>query len=530
MGITRCCDQSGQAERPVHSLCTARANNGDMAQPTQIVWFKRDLRVFDHKPLAAALARGPTLALCIIEPELWRQSDRSGRHWRFWRDAVADLDEALRQLGGRLTVRIGETLPVLTRLQREHGPLALWAHEETGTLWTDRRDIAVRRWCRDQGIALTEFRQFGVFRPLKHRNNWASRWRQQMRQPLATLPATHSWTVADSTPGWEHWQPSISGERVGGPESTMQLSGRAQAESDLTSFLTERGRSYSTELSSPVSAESACSRISAHLSVGTISIREAAKATWLQQDKLQRKESWPRSLKAFEGRLHWHCHFVQKFESEPRIEFENLSRAMDGMRETEFDDDLYQAWAAGQTGYPFVDACMRYLRDTGWINFRMRAMLMSFAAYQLWLHWRQPALHLARCFLDYEPGIHYSQVQMQSGTTGINATRIYNPLKQSRDQDPDGDFIRRWVPELAGVTGDWIHEPWRMTKTQLDQAGVHIGRDYPRPVVDHQKTAAAARKRLAGFRSSSAARQESFRIMEKHGSRRRRSQRTSLGG
>jgi deoxyribodipyrimidine photo-lyase len=173
----------------------------------------------------------------------------------------------------------------------------------------------------------------------------------------------------------------------------------------------------------------------------------------------ERRGGWSAALAAFEGRLHWHCHFIQKLESEPSIEFENLHRACDGLRENDFDAERFEAWRAGHTGFPLVDACMRALQAGGWINFRMRAMLVSFSSYQVWLHWRQPARALARLFTDYEPGIHYSQVQMQSGTTGINTLRIYNPVKQSQDHDPEGAFIRRWVPELADVPTDWIHSP-----------------------------------------------------------------------
>jgi deoxyribodipyrimidine photo-lyase len=226
-------------------------------------------------------------------------------------------------------------------------------------------------------------------------------------------------------------------------------------------------------------------------------------------------------MAAFEGRLHWHCHFIQKLESEPRIEWENLQRATEGLRPEPGDPERLGAWMRGETGWPFVDACMRYLAHNGWINFRMRAMLMSVASYQLWLPWREPGLHLARRFLDYEPGIHWPQVQMQSGTTGINTLRIYNPQKQSMDQDPEGRFIRTWVPELAPVATDWIHSPWRMPEAEQRRCGVRIGRDYPVPLVDHQAAAREARQRIQQARRAADARAESNGIYRRHGSRKR---------
>ena len=238
----------------------------------------------------------------------------------------------------------------------------------------------------------------------------------------------------------------------------------------------------------------------------------------LKQRRLPPGDRWRRALAAVEGRLHWHCHFMQKLESEPRFEFENMQRATSGLRDPHCDRARLRAWQTGNTGWPLVDACMRNLAHTGWINFRMRAMLMSVASYQLWLHWREPALHLARLFVDYEPGIHYPQAQMQSGTTGINTLRIYNPVKQSLDQDSDGVFIRTWVPELSRIDGAWIHTPWRMPAEMQRDRGIVIGRDYPAPLVDHEAAARQARQLIQRARRTADARSESREIQARHGS------------
>ncbi len=279
-------------------------------------------------------------------------------------------------------------------------------------------------------------------------------------------------------------------------------------------------------MSSPNTAFDGCSRLSAHLAWGSISMREVVQATRLRRDRIRASPAgegrgWLGALSAFEGRLHWHCHFMQKLESEPELEFSNLHRACDGLRENEFDPERLAAWSNGETGFPLVDACMRALKAGGWINFRMRAMLVSFSSYQLWLHWREPALVLARLFTDYEPGIHYSQVQMQSGTTGINTLRIYNPVKQSEDQDPEGRFIRRWIPELDRVPSEWIHTPWLMPADEQRQSHCVIGSQYPAPIVDHLAAAREARGRIQAARRSPEARDEGRQILKTHGSRRR---------
>ena len=185
--------------------------------------------------------------------------------------------------------------------------------------------------------------------------------------------------------------------------------------------------------------------------------------------------------------------------------------AYNSLRHDDFNEDYFRAWKDGLTGYPKVDACMRSLKATGWLNFRMRAMVVSFASYHLWLHWKKPALYLATMFTDYEPGIHYSQIQMQSGTTGINAIRIYNPIKQGMDHDPDGVFIRKWIPELCDIDQEFIHMPW---KTPSKMNG------YPMPIVDEKTARQYASKILYGLRKTNTMHKEHSKIIvKKHASR-----------
>ncbi len=484
-----------------------------MKQPLNIVWFKRDLRIADHRPLAEAFKLGPVLPLYIVEPDLWVQPDASARQWSFVAESLAELQTALAVLGQPLCVMEGDAVAVFRSIHKSHGVASLWSHEETGNGWTYARDLAVGAWAKEAGVPWREPRQFGVIRRLKSRNGWANAWDRDMAEPITMPPKA----LQPITGDWPTYIPTFSELGLApDPCPLAQPGGRTAALATLESFLGERGRDYRFQMSSPVTAFDACSRLSPHLTWGTISMREVAQATSKRiraishlNDSASKK--WRASLISFMGRQHWHCHFIQKLEDEPRLEFENLHRAYDGLRPDIADPQRLAAWCAGETGFPFIDACMRALHQHGWINFRMRAMLMSFASYHLWLPWRDSGLHLARQFIDYEPGIHWSQVQMQSGTTGINTMRVYNPVKQAIDQDPTGAFVRAHVPELATVPDGFIHEPWRWPGAAT--------LCYPPPIVDHAAAAKAARDALYARRKSSGHREAAREIASKHGSR-----------
>ncbi len=501
------------ADHPITPSLLPKAFDPLVTRPLDIVWFKRDLRVADHCPLAEAARTGPVLPLYIVEPELWAQPDASARQWAFAAESLRELQNSLAALGQPLCVMTGDAVSIFRDLHARYGIATLLSHQETGNGWTFARDLRVAAWAREAGVPWHEPRQFGVIRRLKSRDGWAQSWDSAMAEPVTPPPAALH--PLDGT-----WPTHIpTGSELGlAPDACpgRQPGGRTAALATLDGFLAERGRDYRYEMSSPITAFDACSRLSPHLAWGTISMREVSQAAAQRIRSVghlndHASKSWRASMISFIGRQHWHCHFMQKLEDEPRLEFENLHPAYDGLRPDVADAGRLAAWCAGETGFPFVDACMRALDRHGWLNFRMRAMLMSFASYHLWLPWRDTGLHLARRFVDYEPGIHWSQVQMQSGTTGINTMRVYNPVKQGIDQDPAGTFVRAYLPELDAVPDSFIHEPWHWPGASSLR--------YPPPIVDHAAAAKAAKDALHALRKGSGHRDAAREIAAKHGSR-----------
>jgi len=484
---------------------------------TVLVWFKRDLRIDDHPALVhAARLAGETgvavLPVYVVEPDFWALPDTSARQWDFTAECVEELRADLGRAGLPLVVAVGDAVAALADLARAQGATRLVSHEETGNAWTWARDRRVAAWARDTGLAWDELAQSGVVRRLASRDGWAGRRERALRQPR--LPAPQGLRA----PGGVAPRALPSAADLGmrpDPCPLRQAGGRAAGLACLGSFLTEGGRDYRRAMSSPLAGETACSRLSPHLALGTLSMREAHQAAAARREETRgTRAGWAGSLASFTSRLAWRDHFMQKLEDAPSIETRCLHSAYEGLRPAEPDPARLAAWQAGETGLPFVDACMRYLAATGWLNFRMRSMLMAVASYHLWLDWRPTGTHLARLFTDYEPGIHWSQAQMQSGTTGMNTVRVYNPVKQGHDQDPGGTFTRRWVPELAEVPDAHLQEPWRW-----EGAGRLLGRRYPEPIVEVRAAAREASARVWAVRRGAAFREEAQRIVAKHASR-----------
>ncbi len=482
----------------------------------QVVWFKRDLRATDHRPLSEAAAAGPVLPLYVAEPEDRARPDTSRRQWSAIQTALHELAQRLSQLGAPLIIRTGSVTRCLARIHAAVGITRLLAHQETGNAWTYARDRQVHEFCCTNGIPFVEYPQFGVIRGLKNRDDWARRHAAFVNGRLIAEP--RRLTPATTVPPGP--VPTAADLRLPPDSCSHPQSGARSAALDrLDRFFAGAGATYRRAMSSPLTGAHACSRLSVPLATGAISLREVLTRAHAEHTTLAElpPDKRPIPLTAIDSlfsRLHWHCHFIQKLESQPDLEVRSLHPAHEAAR-TPGSPAVLEAWASGQTGFPFLDACMRSLIATGWLNFRMRAMVQAFACYQLALDWHPAGTRLARLFTDYEPGIHWPQVQMQAGQTGINTPRIYNPVKQGLDQDPEGIFTRTWVPELASVPLQFLQTPWLM------DPGAQSAK-YPAPIVDLAQSVRLARAHLTSIRQQPGYKQDAERIYARHGSRQRR--------
>ncbi len=479
-----------------------------------VVWLKRDLRLADHAPLTQALATGlPVVLLYLWEPSLLAAPGVDLRHHRFAYQCLADLQQALPQ-GHSLWMCHAEAVAALEQLAEVVEIAALFSHQETGSMATFTRDKAVGAWLRHRGIAWHQAVAGGVERGRTHRQGWPEQWYRRMAEPLLPVPAAD--LLAERLlPPPAAWQPTAVWQKpellaYAQPNPQMQPGGRTAGLRYQDSFYEGRGRAYAWAISKPTEARRACSRLSPYLALGALSLREVYQR--VAAARRTAPEGWQRPLAGLADRLRWRDHFIQKFEQECAIEGRNFNRGYDLLPQP-LRPERVEAWQQGRTGYPLVDAAMRCVVQTGYLNFRLRAMLVSFLCHALWQPWQAGALWLGRQFLDYEIGIHIPQFQMQAGTVGIHVHRIYNPIKQGQDHDPAGHFVRRWVPELAHVPAAYIHEPWLLSG--LDRA-LYKAEDYPAPIVAWEEAYHHARTTLWAHKTHTAVRAEAQRILARH--------------
>ena len=478
-------------------------------QPINIVWLKRDLRTQDHLPLHLAEESDlPYLIIFVFEPLMMAYPDTSLRHLQFQYQSILQLNRKLAAYNKQVIVFNTDVITAFDAIQDQYAISTIFSYQESGIQLTYDRDRLVAKYCKKNQITWKQTQRDGIVRGIKNRIGWDKQWYVAMHNPIivnrfkvqSILPFKNPYPISDELHSSFNTY-----------SNSYQPAGEDFAFKYLQTFISGRGQNYSRHISKPKESRISCGRISPYLSWGNISIKQAYQFIYFGTKDKKIKSSYTNML----TRLKWHCHFIQKFEVDCSYEVQCINAGYELLEHTKHQEYI-DAWKEARTGFPLVDACMKCLQETGWINFRMRAMLVSFFCHHLYQDWRAATYHLAQLFLDYEPGIHYTQFQMQAGTTGINTIRMYNPIKQSLEHDTEGSFIKRWLPELSALPKELLHEPYKMSKMEQKMHGVELGKDYPYPIVDIENAGKEARKNIWGHKGHELVKKENKRILATH--------------
>ena len=469
-----------------------------------LVWFRRDLRDHDHAALAQALRRARRVfCVFVFDREILDAlPTRYDRRVEFIRETLCELDEALRQRGGALLVRHALARQEIPRLADELGVSTVFANRDYEPS-AKARDAAVAAALGSAGIAFETFKDQIVFegvevlalsgRPYTVFTPYRKAWQARLGEDDLLRHEGDAGRLVQ--PGAANGVPTLGalGFQSAGLAASGALTGMRGARRQLEVFL-PRLADYAATRDFP--ALDGTSQLSVHLRFGTISVRELV-AGALAAGALRGNVGAANWLSELIWREFYHMildHFPHVETRAFKPAFEAIAWESGALAE----QDL-AAWCDGRTGYPLVDAAMRQLNATGFMHNRLRMVVASFLCKDLGIDWRRGEAYFARQLLDFDLAANNGgwQWAASSGCDAQPYFRIFNPLTQSERFDPDGRFIRRWLPELAAVSDRHIHAPWRMSAEEQAACGVLVGRDTPLPVVDH---ALARQQTLARYR------------------------------
>jgi deoxyribodipyrimidine photo-lyase len=436
-----------------------------------IVWFRRDLRAADHEPLFQAASRGAVIPIFVLDPALLHHPETAAIRVAFMLDCLRSLDQDLRALGGRLILRSGNPIEILPQLVHETAADGIYAYLDYERIYGRVRDGRLNQTLEKRKFKIRWFEPVAGTGDLMVYPDYRDFWFAEMSADQVLTPK--QLLVPDNIPSEPF--PDLMSLAIAADDKPMPTGGTQAARQLLQEFFSEKADRYYWQLSYP-SAE-ASTGLSPYIKFGVISIRECYQTAlrYKQSSDLRVK----RSCQQFIDRLRWGSGFAQRFRYLPQLELRSLYEVFD-VEGWKFDEVAYQAWQNGQTGFPIVDAAARCLQATGgWkaLNFRVRAIYASFLSNLLGIDWRYGALHFMRHLIDGDCPIDHYQWAMQSGVTHCidkNWTRIYNPEQVAIDRcDPEGHFIKRWVPELA-------HLPPEMLGSPL------FSQNYPAPILNYK--------------------------------------------